>query len=181
MDAVGYLPSPIGWIRFVINEKRQLVRIDLNVPPPLEVQNASLFKDIFEQFETYFVGELKAFELPFCLNGSTFEMRVLEVLLQIPYGETRSYGEIAAVCGNPKAARAVGQAVHRNPLPIVVPCHRVVGALNLGGYAGGLSIKRFLLRLEGSLWGRSLKKGDNNGAGRGLVKVFLGDNSGGWA
>ena len=151
MDAVGYLPSPIGWLKFVLNADRQLVHIDLNVQPPSEVQNASLFKDIFEQFETYFAGELKAFELPFCLNGSAFKMRVWKVLLQIPYGETRSYGEIAAVCGNPKAARAVGQAVHRNPLPIVVPCHRVVGALNLGGYAGGLEVKRFLLRWEGSL------------------------------
>lgn len=70
--------------------------------------------------------------------------------MEIPYGETRSYGEIAAACGNRKAARAVGQAVHRNPLPIIVPCHRVVGASNLGGYAGGLTVKRFLLRLEGA-------------------------------
>lgn len=150
MDAVGYLQTSIGWIRFILNEDRQLVRIDLNVPLPLEVQNASLFKDIFEQFEVYFAGELKAFELPFCLNGSAFEMRVWEALMEIPYGETRSYGEIAAACGNRKAARAVGQAAHRNPLPIIIPCHRVVGASNLGGYAGGLSIKRFLLRLEGA-------------------------------
>jgi methylated-DNA-[protein]-cysteine S-methyltransferase len=61
----------------------------------------------------------------------------------------RSYGEVAVACGNRKAARAVGQAVHRNPLPIIIPCHRVVGASNLGGYAGGVSIKRFLLWLEG--------------------------------
>lgn len=150
MDAVGYLQTPIGRIRFILNADRQLVHIDLNVQPPSEVQNASLFKDIFEQFETYFAGELKAFELPFCLNGRAFEMRVWKALLKIPYGETRSYGEIAAACGNRKAARAVGQAAHRNPLPIIIPCHRVVGASNLGGYAGGLSIKRFLLRLEGA-------------------------------
>ena len=149
MDAVGYLPSPIGRIKLVLNEDRQLVRIDLNVPPPLNCKNPVLFKDVFDQFSEYFAGARKNFTLPFYLNGSPFEMRVWEVLLKIPYGETRSYGEIAAVCGNRKAARAVGQAVHRNPLPIIVPCHRVVGASNLGGYAGGLAIKRFLLRLEG--------------------------------
>ena len=150
MDAVGYMQSPIGWLRFVLNEDRQLVRIDLNVPPPSEIRNVSLFENVFTQFSEYFEGTRRDFTLPLCLNGRAFEMRVWKTLMQIPYGETRSYGEIAAVCGNPKAARAVGQAVHRNPLPIIVPCHRVVGVSNLGGYAGGLAIKRFLLRLEGA-------------------------------
>ena len=150
MDAVGYLQTPIGRIRFVLNKDRQLVRIDLNVPPPSEIRNVSLFENVFTQFSEYFEGTRRDFTLPFCLNGRAFEMRVWKALMQIPYGETRSYGEIAAACGNPKAARAVGQAVHRNPLPIIVPCHRVVGVSNLGGYAGGLAIKRFLLRLEGA-------------------------------
>ena len=150
MDAVGYMQSPIGWLRFVLNEDRQLVRIDLNVPPPSEIRNVSLFENVFTQFSEYFEGTRRDFTLPLCLNGRAFEMRVWKALLKIPYGEMRSYGEIAAVCGNPKAARAVGQAVHRNPLPIIVPCHRVVGVSNLGGYAGGLAIKRFLLRLEGA-------------------------------
>ncbi len=154
MDAIGYLQSPIGRIGFVLNEDRQLVRIDLNVSLLLNCENPALFKDIFDQFSEYFAGTRKNFTLPLCLNGSPFEMRVWAVLLQIPYGETCSYGEIAAVCGNRKAARAVGQAVHRNPLPIVVPCHRVVGASNLGGYAGGLTVKRFLLRLEGAHKGK---------------------------
>lgn len=150
MDAVGYQQSPIGRLRFVLNEDRQLVRIDLNVPPPLNCGKSALFKDVFDQFSEYFEGTRKDFMLPLCLNGSAFEMCVWKVLLQIPYGETRSYGDIAAVCGNRKAARAVGQAVHRNLLPIVVPCHRVIGASNLGGYGGGLSTKCFLLRLEGA-------------------------------
>ena len=150
MDAVGYLQSPIGWLRFVLNENRQLVRIDLNVPQSLNCETPALFKDIFTQFSEYFEGTRRDFTLPLCLNGRAFEMRVWKALLKIPYGETHSYGEIAAACGNRKAARAVGQAVHRNPLPIIVPCHRVVGASNLGGYAGGLAIKRFLLRLEGA-------------------------------
>ena len=150
MDVVGYLQTSIGRIRFILDKDRQLVRIDLNVPPPSEVQNVSLFENVFTQFSEYFEGTRRDFTLPLCLNGRAFEMRVWKTLMQIPYGETRSYGEIAAVCGNPKAARAVGQAVHRNPLPIIVPCHRVVGASNLGGYAGGSAIKRFLLRLEGA-------------------------------
>ena len=148
MDAVGYLHSPIGWLKFVLNAARQLVRIDLNVPPPLNCENSVLFKDVCVQFSEYFEGARKNFTLPLCLNGRAFEMCVWKFLMEIPYGETRSYGEIAAVFGNQKAARAVGQAVHRNPLPIVVPCHRVVGASNLGGYIGGLTVKRFLLRLE---------------------------------
>ena len=150
MDAVGYLQSPIGWIRCILNEKRQLVHIDMNVPSPSKIQNVSLFENVFTQFSEYFAGARRDFTLPLYLNGSPFEMRVWKALLKIPYGETRSYGEIAVACGNPKAARAVGQAVHRNPLPIIVPCHRVVGASNLGGYAGGLEVKRFLLRLEGA-------------------------------
>ena len=150
MGAVGYLQTSIGWIRFVLNENRQLVRIDLNVPQSLNCETPALFKDIFTQFSEYFEGTRRDFTLPLCLNGRAFEMRVWKALLKIPYGETHSYGEIAAACGNRKAARAVGQAVHRNPLPIIVPCHRVVGVSNLGGYAGGLSIKRFLLRLEGA-------------------------------
>lgn len=150
MDVVGYLQSPIGRIRFVLDKDRQLVRIDLNVPPPSEIQNVSLFENVFTQFSEYFAGTRRDFTLPLFLNGRAFEMRVWKALMQIPYGETCSYGEIAAACGNPKAARAVGQAVHRNPLPIIVPCHRVVGTSNLGGYAGGLEVKRFLLRLEGA-------------------------------
>ena len=150
MDVVGYLQTSIGRIRFILDKDRQLVRIDLNVPPPSEVQNVSLFENVFTQFSEYFEGTRRDFTLPLCLNGRAFEMRVWKALLKIPYGEMRSYGEIAAACGNPKAARAVGQAVHRNPLPIIIPCHRVVGASNLGGYAGGLAIKRFLLRLEGA-------------------------------
>lgn len=154
MDAVGYLQTPIGRLKFLLNEARQLTRIDLNVPPPSEIQNVSRFENVFIQFGEYFAGMRRNFALPLALDGSPFEMRVWKALLQIPYGETRSYGEIAAVCDNPKAARAVGQAVHRNPLPIVIPCHRVVGASNLGGYAGGLKIKHFLLRLEGAYEGR---------------------------
>ena len=95
MDAVGYLPSPIGRIKLVLNEDRQLVRIDLNVPQSLNCETPALFKDIFTQFSEYFEGTRRDFTLPLCLNGRAFEMRVWKALLKIPYGETHSYGEIA--------------------------------------------------------------------------------------
>ena len=99
--------------------------------------------------EEYFAGQRKEFSLPLAPKGTEFQLRVWQALLQIPYGETRSYGELAAMVGNPKACRAVGGANHRNPLSILIPCHRVVGTGgSLTGYAGGLSVKEFLLKLE---------------------------------
>ena len=96
-----------------------------------------------------FAGRRRSFELPLSLRGSEFQTRVWNALGDIPYGETRSYQEIAAAVGNGKAARAVGMANNRNPLPILIPCHRVVGKSGkLVGYAGGLERKRYLLELE---------------------------------
>lgn len=98
----------------------------------------------------YFAGRRKAFSVPLCMRGTAFQMEIWRALACIPYGETLSYGELAARIGRPKASRAVGMANHNNPLPIFVPCHRVVGADGrLTGYAGGLEIKKFLLELEG--------------------------------
>ena len=103
-----------------------------------------------EQLEAYFRGELRAFDLPLDPGGTAFQRLVWAQLCRIPYGATRTYGQIAAAIGRPKAARAVGMANHVNPLPIVVPCHRVVGSGGkLVGYAGGLAVKEFLLGLEG--------------------------------
>ena len=104
------------------------------------------------QLSEYCAGKRKTFELPLRPEGTEFQRRVWAALSEIPYGETRSYGQIAATIGNPGAGRAVGMANHKNPLPIVVPCHRVIGAGgSLTGYAGGLDIKRKLLELEGVL------------------------------
>ena len=101
------------------------------------------------QLREYFSGMRKTFDLPIAPMGTPFQMAVWRALCEIPYGETRTYGEIAAAIGNPKAGRAVGMACNRNPLWIVVPCHRVVGSCgNLTGYAGGLDLKRSLLQLE---------------------------------
>ena len=150
MDIVGYVRSPIGRLKLVLNEERCLTHIYLNVSPLPHAQNPLSFEAVCVQLKEYFFGKRKTFTLPLCFGGSSFETCVWKALLDIPYGETRSYRDIAAVCGNPKAARAVGQAVHRNPIPIIIPCHRVIGTSgNLVGYAGGLAVKRFLLRLEG--------------------------------
>lgn len=102
-----------------------------------------------KQLGEYFLGKRKCFELPLDLQGTTFRMKVWEALLEIPYGETRSYRDIAVRTGNPKAVRAIGGANHNNPIAIIVPCHRVIGADgNLVGYGGGLNNKILLLELE---------------------------------
>jgi methylated-DNA-[protein]-cysteine S-methyltransferase len=111
--------------------------------------NAAAFNDAVDQLNAYFAGELTEFDFEFDLRGSEFQRRVWTALLTIPYGETRSYGEIAEQIGAPGSARAVGLANGHNPIAIVVPCHRVIGANgNLTGYGGGLDRKRTLLALE---------------------------------
>ena len=107
------------------------------------------FPEALDQLEAYFGGRLTRFELPLRLEGTEFQRRVWDALLQIPYGETASYGEIAGRVGTPGAARAVGLANGRNPVSIVVPCHRVIGSDgSLTGYGGGLHRKLTLLQLE---------------------------------
>lgn len=104
------------------------------------------------QLGEYFAGERRAFDLPLAPAGTPFQRRVWAALAAIPYGETTTYGALAAGLGDPRAVRAVGLANGRNPLPIVVPCHRVIGADgSLVGYGGGLPAKRALLELEGAL------------------------------
>jgi O-6-methylguanine DNA methyltransferase len=104
------------------------------------------------QLRAYFGGELRQFDLPLDLRGTDFQLRVWRELESIPYGETRSYSQIAAAIGAPQAVRAVGAANGANPIPIVVPCHRVIGSGGkLVGYGGGLPLKKRLLELEGAL------------------------------
>ena len=102
-----------------------------------------------DQIKEYLQGERKEFDIPFKMQGSSFQKAVWKELLKIPYGETRTYGEIAKALGNPNASRAVGAANGRNPLSIVVPCHRVIGANgSMTGFAGGVSLKKKLLSFE---------------------------------
>ena len=101
------------------------------------------------ELKEYFAGERKEFAVPVRLTGTEFQKKVWAALAEIPYGETATYGEIAARIGKPKACRAVGTANHHNPVPIIVPCHRVIGAGgSLTGYGGGLEVKAYLLTLE---------------------------------
>ena len=109
----------------------------------------ALLERTSRQLEEYFAGKRKQFDLPLSLRGTEFQRQVWAALRDIPYGETRSYGQIAQAVGRPKAVRAVGMANHNNPISIIVPCHRVVGADgSLTGYGGGLENKKFLLALE---------------------------------
>jgi O-6-methylguanine DNA methyltransferase len=105
-----------------------------------------------EQLDAYAAGRRRTFAIPLCLHGSPFELRVWTALQRIPFGETRSYGQLAAELGDPNSSRAVGRANGANPVSILVPCHRLIGANGaLTGYAGGLDMKERLLRLEGAL------------------------------
>ncbi|MEI5008045.1 methylated-DNA--[protein]-cysteine S-methyltransferase [Streptomyces sp. PmtA] len=107
------------------------------------------FRDVIRQLDAYFAGDLKEFDLPLHLAGTAFQRTVWEQLLLIPYGETRTYGELAGALGNAGASRAVGLANGKNPVGIIVPCHRVIGASGgLTGYGGGLDRKQRLLAFE---------------------------------
>lgn len=112
-------------------------------------EDSAPFKEATLQLQAYFRGELKEFDLPLSLDGTTFQVNVWKKLCTIPYGTTISYGELAQRIGNPKAMRAVGLANGSNPIAIIVPCHRVIGSNGkLTGYGGGLPIKEKLLALE---------------------------------
>ncbi len=122
---------------------------DAGTQPCEEDENDPLICEAARQLEEYFAGRRREFDLPIELHGTAFQQRVWEALLAIPYGETRTYAEIATSMGIPGGARAVGGANHANPIAIVVPCHRVVNADGgLGGYGGGLALKRMLLEME---------------------------------
>ena len=120
--------------------RHQARRVD-DVPPVL--------KETITQLEEYFAGERTEFDVRMELDGTPFQREVWAELSRIPYGETISYGELARRVGRPKGPRAVGQANGRNPIPIIVPCHRVLASNGIGGYGGGLPCKRALLAIEG--------------------------------
>jgi methylated-DNA-[protein]-cysteine S-methyltransferase len=142
-------------------ENGALVRLDLfratadalaAVPAGAERRPAQPpLPEVRRQLAEYFAGERRAFALPVAPEGTDFERRVWQALAAIPYGETRSYRDVAGAIGRPTACRAVGRANGRNPIAVVIPCHRVIGSDgSLTGYGGGLDLKRFLLELEGA-------------------------------
>lgn len=147
-----FYDSPIGPMTLV-QEGEALTRLDFDVPSQPE-EATPLLLEACRQLREYFAGERKVFALPLAPEGTAFQKKVWAALRDIPWGETRSYGDIARAIGKPAASRAVGMANGRNPLPIFIPCHRVIGTNgSITGYSGGLEKKRFLLRLEGiSQW-----------------------------
>ncbi|MBU0507981.1 methylated-DNA--[protein]-cysteine S-methyltransferase [bacterium] len=145
--------TPIGPI-LLIGTDRAITAINLNghgTRPGSRPRPNALLRRAEQQLGEYFSGTRKEFDLPVAPVGTDFQHRVWKVLQMIPFGQTRSYGEIARVAGNPAASRAVGSACRSNPLPIVIPCHRVVGTNgHLTGFGGGLDRKAWLLQHEGS-------------------------------
>jgi methylated-DNA-[protein]-cysteine S-methyltransferase len=151
MKNIFFYPTEIGLIGIASegNAITDLYFPGESIPKDAVVQETELLKEAGRQLQSYLAGELTDFTLPFAPTGTDFQRRVWESLRTIPYGETRSYRELALCTGNTNACRAVGQANHRNPIPIFIPCHRVIGADGkLTGYGGGLEIKTYLLELE---------------------------------
>ncbi|MGY1669696.1 methylated-DNA--[protein]-cysteine S-methyltransferase [Geodermatophilus sp. SYSU D00710] len=151
MRAHTVVPSPMGPLT-VVTDDGVLVRLYLSPPDPraeIGARDDAALAGAAGQLGEYLAGDREAFDLPLRPVGSDFELAVWQQLAGIPYGETRSYGAVAAAVGEPGGAQAVGLACGRNPLAVVVPCHRVVGADgSLVGFGGGLARKRFLLDLE---------------------------------
>lgn len=152
MEGRAIYHSPVGDIQLewengaviaLKNIDTELKASELNEPNELT-------ELVFRQLDEYFAGRRKVFDFPYRLHGTPFQEKVWEALREIPYGETRSYKDIAEAIGQPKAFRAVGMANHANPIFIVIPCHRVIGTSGaLVGYGGGLEMKKALLELEG--------------------------------
>ncbi|HVN45724.1 MAG TPA: methylated-DNA--[protein]-cysteine S-methyltransferase [Steroidobacteraceae bacterium] len=150
------MDSPVGPL-LLVGTPHALTQVHFQVgpevlrPPPSWRADTAPFVQVQAQLQEYFCGVRRSFELPLAPSGTAFQLRVWQALATIPYGETLSYGELARRLGLKGGARAVGLANGANPLPIIVPCHRVIGADgSLTGFGGGLHIKRALLALEGA-------------------------------
>jgi methylated-DNA-[protein]-cysteine S-methyltransferase len=147
------ISTPIGPLRLAGDEEglREIFFLDGKRPaaPPAGQRSREPFHDVISELDEYFAGRLTRFHARLAPRGTPFQLGVWSLLRTIPYGKTTTYGEIARKLGQPNACRAVGAANGRNPIPVIIPCHRVVGAdHSLTGFGGGLEIKRALLRLE---------------------------------
>ena len=160
METLYYsrLQSPVGPLLIGVSEEA-LVALEFDRGLPQKIDGLKVqweaseprTRSVRQQLQEYFSGTRRRFDLDLDLRGTEFYQRCWQQLLQIPYGETSSYADIARAVGSPKSFRAVGQANHHNPVAIIVPCHRVLAAgCYLGGYGGGLPVKAYLLRLEGA-------------------------------
>lgn len=151
MGQKTFFDSPIGKLTLAETDgKLSFVQLSSRFnPPDLPEALSPVLLETKKQLQEYFDGTRQKFDLPLSPKGTPFQSRVWKALLQIPYGETRSYQQIASMIGNAKGCRAVGNANGKNPMIILIPCHRVIAANgNLGGYTGGIAIKKALLELE---------------------------------
>jgi methylated-DNA-[protein]-cysteine S-methyltransferase len=148
------IESPVGPLLLAADEAglRQILFVEGRRrarPEPFWTKDRALFTALIDELRAYFAGELECFGQPLAPEGTAFQLKVWNQLCEIPYGETISYQELASRIGNPQASRAVGLANGSNPIPILIPCHRVIGSNGkLTGYGGGLAIKHKLLALE---------------------------------
>ena len=155
MRYATFMDSPIGKLQLAEEDGKltHLLFVSHNTLEDLGLEavekETPLLKKTKKQLKEYFAGKRKEFDLPLAPSGTPFQMKCWEGLRTIPYGETRTYRDIAAYAGNPKAVRAAGGANHNNPISVIVPCHRVVGSTgSLTGFGGGLEAKAYLLNLE---------------------------------
>lgn len=162
------MASPVGELKLVANGSRLAAILWENdkpnrvrLGPMTEAADNPILLRAVEQLQEYFAGTRNQFDLELDFAGTQFQKKVWQALLTIPFGETRSYSEIAQQIGNPSAVRAVGAANGKNPISIVAPCHRVIGASGkLTGFAGGLEAKERLLTLEGCEWSGASRTGE---------------------
>ena len=156
-----YITSPQGMVEVCANEKGITAitfvdKSDVQKESGEHIRGNAITQEGCDQLTAYFNKRLSSFDLPLNAMGTDFQKRVWQALLEVPYGQTASYADIATAIENPKSVRAVGMANGRNPVAIVVPCHRIIGSnKTLTGYAGGLERKQYLLNLEGAqgvLW-----------------------------
>ena len=149
MDKISYIyNTEIGKFQ-IIEESGVIIGVNFNTDTNIREQESKLIRTTYLQIKEYLQEKRKEFDIPIKMYGTEFQKKVWKELQKIPYGETRSYKQIAENIGNPKACRAVGMANHNNPIAIIIPCHRVIGANHkLVGYAGGLEIKHELLKIE---------------------------------
>ena len=140
--------TPVGPV-FISEENGFITTLGFRAATGAENRETPLLRQAADQLEEYFAGRRQTFELPLSTQGTPFQKSVWAALMDIPYGQTRSYKDIASAVGNPKACRAVGMANNKNPIAIIIPCHRVIGADgSLVGYGSGLDKKTILLELE---------------------------------
>jgi methylated-DNA-[protein]-cysteine S-methyltransferase len=142
--------SPIGILK-IAEDDQGITEVSFQEEIGADQKEGSLYlQETQRQLEEYFAGIRRSFDVPLSLKGTEFQKKVWHALMEIPYGHTACYQEVAAMIGNEKASRAIGNANHHNPVVIIVPCHRVIKADgSIGGYGGGIERKKYLLNLEG--------------------------------